>query len=310
MATFESKLNADAQQCILQFLSNDKSIKAVSKSFKEHMAMNQIRDMRSRRESSAQNQALSPFEGTTWIVDPNRDNLTEKEIQNGFEGPSKSLVDAMKIMESGDKVLLCEGHHEWFSENEDEHVRFGEDECLYIEGVGECYLSFTAEHESAFYGKLSVSNVHIREDGSRGYTLMEIWSKGSISFTDCIIDGINLGTYDESSLNCIRCMFTDKSNEFEILGENRSSLTFVDCQFEMNRIPNEVVPPDYWQSNGPDIDEVSRFEAYGGELTMQIIGCTFSSRNIPLNPLTNIQGGINKETSSFQYNKFVPSGQE
>ena len=300
MASFQSKLNDDVQQCVLQFLSNDKSVKAVCKSFKRHIEQNQIRDVRSFKETLSREQAH--FEGSTWIVDPNRDTLTNKEIQNGFKGPCTSLVEAMGMMESGDKVLLCEGDHEWYPEDENEHTIFQEDQCLYIEGIGECFLSFHAEHESAFYGKLHLRNLHIREDKSRGYLLLEVRNKGSISLTDCVVDGALLHCYDESSLVCNQCVFTDNMSEFRICGENRSSLSLVGCKFQMNRIPETVVPSDMWDSYW---EEVSIFEATGGQVTVRLMGCVFSSQNILLNPLTKIQQGIDTKTSTFQYNKFI-----
>ena len=307
MASFQSKVSADAQQSILQFLSDEKSVKAVSKSFKEHVNKNQILDTLSRRKTTAQLQA--PFEGTTWIVDPNRATLTDKEILNGFKGPCRSLLEAREEMQSGDKVLLCEGHHEWFLDDEnDPHDAFEEDECLYIEGVGQCYLSFNEWHESAFHGKLSLSDIIIQEEQSRGYILMEFWNNACISLTDCVVDGANLYFYDQSSLNCIRCLFTDTTNQFAIYGQQRSSLTMVDCQIEMNRIPNKVVTPDYWKLL--ESDDKSKFEAKGGAVTMRLIGCTFLSQNMALNPMTKIQEGIDKSTSTFQYNKYTTSRQQ
>ena len=137
---------------------------------------------------------------------------------------------------------------------------------------------------------------------------MEFWNNACISLTDCVVDGANLYFYDQSSLNCIRCLFTDKTNQFALYGQQRSSLTMVDCQIEMNRIPNKVVTPDYWDLHVSD--DKSKFEAKGGSVTMRLIGCTFLSQNMALNPMTKIQEGIDKSTSTFQYNKYTTSRQQ
>eukprot|EP01083_Nonionella_stella_P118320 353199_1 len=65
----------------------------------------------------------------TWIVDGNRTQLTNDEIESGFQGPISNIHTAVELCESGDKLLVYDGVY-------DEHA-LDIDKSIQIIGVGD-----------------------------------------------------------------------------------------------------------------------------------------------------------------------------
>eukprot|EP01083_Nonionella_stella_P144222 449889_1 len=61
-------------------------------------------------------QAFNPIvpydeRNSTWVIHPTRTHLNSHEIANGYKGPINTLKDVADTIESGDKLLFCDGNY-------------------------------------------------------------------------------------------------------------------------------------------------------------------------------------------------------
>ena len=115
-----------------------------------------------------------------------------------MKGPMRSLSAARAMMKSGDKVFLCDGEHQYFTEGESYDTMrnpmfFDEIE---IEGMGECHLMFVEEDGLQIFGKLHLINIQISHFPG-AYQCIYVRDGGSLWMTECSFDGNFLGLHTD-----------------------------------------------------------------------------------------------------------------
>ena len=291
-------------QSIVEFVPDDKAVKSVCKTFKNSVDRNRINWMRAWRATAIPPPIFSDEKHSrnVFVVAPNRETLTPSEIQKGMKGPMRSLSAARAMMKSGDKVFLCEGTHQYFAEGEShDTMRNPMFDEIEIEGMGECHLILVEEDEFQIYGKLHLINIQVSHfPGS--YQCVHVRDGGSLWMTECSFDGSVLELGDGSFVQCVRCAFSDVSDEMSINAEGKSTLRMIDCQIWKNRESDTRL----MEEDDPLASTVSTRPKYmsGEKVELQLIGCTFTSRRIPPTypPLTRLRALT--EDSLVFYNRF------
>ena len=218
-------ISPDSMQSILSYTPHQHSNQYLNKSIYQLIHKNKAMASRLRKEAVA-----SHFkENSVWMVDPERDELDEQELQKGIKGPLKSLDDALKAMESGDKIVLAEGEHIL----EDGFAAYNNKD-IQIEGVGECVLSLDANwvDQIQISGKLSMLNIVLQKCLSNGFD-----DDGMLWLTDCIVRTPHFIYMSRgSSLDCMNVLFHRRDNEYSaylptIMTSSECSVSIKDCMF-------------------------------------------------------------------------------
>ena len=287
-------------QSIVDFIPDDKAVKSVCKTFRDSVERNRINWMRAWRATAIPPPVYS--EGKqVFVVDPNRASLTPSEIRKGMKGPMRSLSAARAMMKAGDKVLLCEGEHQYFAEGEsDDTFRNPMFDEIEIEGIGECRLILVEEDEFQIFGKLHLINIQVSHFPG-AYQCVHVRDGGSLWMTECSFDGSGLAVADGAFAQFVRCAFSDVSDDMGIDASGQSTLKMIDCQIWKNRESDTRA----MEQDDPLASTVSTRPKYksGEKVELQLIGCTFTSRRIPTYPPLTRLTGLTDESLVF-YNRF------
>ena len=226
-ASIDRILPPDALQNILSFIPHDSGPNKACKAFNRSNKKNYDNERRSRKRAVASN---FPADYATYLVDPDRTELTESEITDGVRGPLASITEAMKAIKSGDKILLCAGKHTFSCDGYPEEefaTEFGEYyKDVQIEGLGKCHLSFETMECGGdtlrVYQKLSLCNLKM----DQGFI---IENEARVWVTDCVMDKTHFQVDDGSSLDCSRCSIHRKNIAF--YAQSPCSVDLTDCVF-------------------------------------------------------------------------------
>merc|ERR1711978_273047 len=91
--------------------------------------------------------------------DPESKPLTQQQIDDGIEGPIQSMMEAMEMMKSGDKSILCAGYHRYDEEKVDHLYSLYLRKDMRIEGIEECCIVFPSFCQVMIQCALSFKNM-------------------------------------------------------------------------------------------------------------------------------------------------------
>eukprot|EP01083_Nonionella_stella_P221992 792554_1 len=177
----------------------------------------------------------SEEESNTWIVDANRTQLTNDEINASCKGPISDIDTAVGLCESGDKLLIYDGVYECKSRIEKSIQLIGAGKNVVVTNRTSEDTRYIAplafENNTISY----IENITFAIDPDSDHEIIDIGSGAKVIFNKCVFKHGETGIWcpEGVCLDTKRCTFTKCDCAIYVVpGPVESNVNVVGCLFD------------------------------------------------------------------------------